>query len=103
MNTLSTVLLFLLALIVMPSLLAQPMPRSTDAQAAAVVASTTSTRSDQSESSGTASADVTASAVKSSTSSVTRPANKERSRRPARIDMTMPYYRFGRLPTRIKD
>lgn len=29
--------------------------------------------------------------------------NKQRSRRPARIDLTMPYYRFGRLPIRIKD
>jgi hypothetical protein len=32
-----------------------------------------------------------------------RAAEKERSRRPARIDMTMPFYRFGRLPIRIKE
>lgn len=32
-----------------------------------------------------------------------RPVSKERSRRPARIDLTMPYYRFGRLPIRVKD
>ena len=32
-----------------------------------------------------------------------RPAHKERSRRAARIDLTMPFYRFGRLPIRIKD
>ncbi len=31
------------------------------------------------------------------------PARSQRSRRPARIDLTMPYYRFGRAPIRIKD
>ena len=31
-------------------------------------------------------------------------AHKQRSsRRPARIDLTMPFYRFGRMPIRIKD
>lgn len=28
---------------------------------------------------------------------------KERSRRPARIDLSMPYYRFGRLPIHLRD
>jgi hypothetical protein len=36
-------------------------------------------------------------------STASRPAHKERSRRTARIDLTMPFYRFGRLPIRIKD
>lgn len=32
------------------------------------------------------------------------PAHKQRSsRRPARIDLTTPFYRFGRMPIRIKD
>ena len=32
-----------------------------------------------------------------------RPMSRERLRRAAGIDLKMPYYRFGRLPNRIKD
>lgn len=39
----------------------------------------------------------------SKTQSQARPIGKERLRRAARIDLKMPYYRFGRLPIRIKD
>ncbi len=39
----------------------------------------------------------------SKTQSLARPIRKERLRRAARIDLKMPYYRFGRLPIRIKD
>ncbi|MDZ4812407.1 MAG: hypothetical protein SGI99_07290 [Pseudomonadota bacterium] len=39
----------------------------------------------------------------SKTQSLARPIGKERLRRAARIDLKMPYYRFGRLPIRIKD
>lgn len=96
MKIFSTLFCFLLALIAMPVLL----DGSTAASLDALTESELRLRDDS------AAKDATSAARESQVT--TNPHNptatrNSRSRRPARIDLTMPYYRFGRAPTRIKD
>lgn len=102
MNHLGVLLTWLLLLVLAaPSLTADTNARSD----AALVAGTESSADnlDTSSVGTTVPAAGIASKAQNNTSSSTRPTSKERSRRPARIDLTMPYYRFGRLPIRVKD
>jgi hypothetical protein len=98
-HILAILLLMLLAAVTVPALTAN-----------AAVSSNETTMAPASEPSASPTAlDVeTASPVTDTQKSIAPPAplraaNKERSKRPARIDMTMPFYRFGRLPIRIKE
>jgi hypothetical protein len=89
MKILSTLFCFLLAIIAMPVLL------DGRADAALDTLSESGSHSDN----GAAATEVAAEAAPSAPPR----ARSTRSRRPARIDLTMPYYRFGRAPTRLKD
>jgi len=96
MKNLCIVLGLLLAAVAMPTLMAEPQSTPVGQIGAEAAPSVT----------GVAPADAThgtVAALSDAPASAPPPAHKTRSRRPARIDLTMPYYRFGRLPSRIKD
>lgn len=105
MNQLGVLLMILLLLIVAtPALTADPAALSDPGVAANTVTA------DDSIDHAVATTGVDASQTPAietqapkNTATSARPVSKERSRRTARIDLTMPYYRFGRLPIRVKD
>ncbi len=96
MKILSSLFCFLLALIAMPELLERSPDRAFDgAQQSSIAASKRTTAQDAPSIRPDRQSDTVA--------ATPAPARSQRSRRPARIDLTMPYYRFGRAPIRIKD
>jgi hypothetical protein len=105
MNQLGVLLMMLLLLIVAtPALTADPAALSDPSMAANTVAANDSMhRAVATTDAHAAQTPVVESQAPKSTATSARPVSKERSRRPARIDLTMPYYRFGRLPIRVKD